>query len=376
MGSRFFIDRMTKLQDEQGMVFVSTLIISAILFSLGTAYMHMTRSETRTISNEVQKMQAFHYAEAGIEHAIGEINYGMDVTGGGEVGGISSWDMDSDGDSDYNVSYNSTTGLMLSTGTEGGISKTIEAKINTNGFPAAIIAGNGMYVTSTGTVNGNIWAGDINEFSIQNLNVIGSATNSGMNVALEIPIPNFTTYFSQADHFSSGYNAEYTTNCFNGTDTWTIDDGNCALPAPISNGIYYYNSHVEIKGFDVTINGTLVAMGNIKIMLDANASLTVNPFLPGYPAIIAGNNLDSFAPNSTVTLNGLVYADKWVYLNDFYSLTINGALVLRSTNDSGLEVQVPVLNVTYNPDMNNPYFALEGPGTPPPVVVSWKGHGS
>lgn len=353
-----------KITNTRGVVFIAALAVTAILFGLGTVYMQMTRSETGVVARERYSMQALYFAEAGIEYAMSELKANVDIDGDGTIGSIQPMDLDMNGTADVNVAYNLTTGSMQSTGTKGFTTQTVEADIDTSGFPAAVLAGNLIYfANTTGSINGDVVGGNITSGSFPNVNVVGTVTNRATNISSEIPRPLFPTYYSVADYIYA------TDKTYNDTDN--------VPPPPINNGIHYISGNLTITGSNVVIDGTLVVFGTLTIAMNANGNLTINPFLPGYPAVIVGNDLQSTSSNATLILNGLVYVDRWMYIGSLATMVVNGALVLRSSTGSGMEVGTMGagnLTVNYDPDMQGQHFYLQGGGAPPPVMVSWKGH--
>ena len=117
------------------------------------------------------------------------------------------------------------------------------------------------------------------------------------------------------------------------------------------NGIWYVDGKATI-GDNVTINGTIIATGNIVVTNTDN--LTVTP-TSNYPALVSDAKITG-GKLKTSTINGLIYAATSIDLNLGLNNTINGSIIspgnIDLKNGSGW-------SLTYDADLalnSSPYF--------------------
>ena len=167
------------IENEQGMVLLTSLMLMVILFILGTTAYLISSNDLKIGGNYKTSKQAFYVAEAGIEHAIGVLKKKKDYTpildgtdtatsGPGILTKIGSgpksfadgtyevlvFDND-DGDSDLTVDADQKV-YITSTGTKDGATATIQVLFMANYLPISVdgalsVFGEGPGVTVGGS---------------------------------------------------------------------------------------------------------------------------------------------------------------------------------------------------------------------------------
>jgi len=146
----------------------------------------------------------------------------------------------------------------------------------------------------------------------------------------------------------------------------------------VLNGVVYVKGNVRIKKRQsLTVNGTLVADGNIYVGLlqpfpaDGNAYLTINKLDDNSPSgLISKGKILIGVHASNTNLNGLVYALDEIYLHDFASvITINGGLIAREVNIFNLWQPI---NITYDSNRIDKTIHQEVTYSPTVEVEYWE----
>jgi len=249
---------------ERGFILLMTFIVMSVLTAVAISYLHMTVVRTRALSSEPATDKAFWLAEAGMQQYAyllkTDEEYRNDYpTFTGTLGGGT-----------YTVQLLSidtgpeTTYYLESTGTIGGISKSITQSVaviaGSDAFEYAVHAGDGFSTWwSDVDVNGNY---DSNE--------------------TDLPVVDLSYYEGIADH---------------------VLTGNQNVSAGTYSGIYYVKGDVTFND-NVTVNGSVIVEGSVDANWERN--ITINATSP-YPAIIANGNI-SFWRTEDITINGLIYA--------------------------------------------------------------------
>lgn len=121
---------------------------------------------------------------------------------------------------------------------------------------------------------------------------------------------------------------------------------------------------------DVVFNGTLVINGG-HLELDDNGSRTITA-VPGFPAIVCSGDIQPLSNDLTITINGSVICGGAVDGNsqERFTMTINGALILRSTFRRTKANHV----ITLNWDRSRATFwdFDNAPDPKPFTVLNWK----
>ncbi len=127
-------------RQEKGSGLIWVYLATAVLGVSSAGLSSLGLWQSKLISVEVVREQAFYYAEAGIDQKLREIRIG-------NAGNIPSTAI---GAGTFSVTYDSTAKLITSTGVSGGVSRTITAKVNKTPPSGlrGVITGNGNMTTS------------------------------------------------------------------------------------------------------------------------------------------------------------------------------------------------------------------------------------
>jgi len=329
------------INTKQGITLVTALAMMVLLFTAGIAYMIFIRTETRITINQFESLKSLAYADGGIEYAIGEITNGTSFV---------DWYIDYNIDSSDDVYVTSDSlNKTINSVTNVNPIRNISINYNDSGFTSALKSGqqfNDNSSTLIGWIKGNLDAGYLN--GMDQLDVVGTVSDHQQDISGYIPIPDFNAYETNA------------TTVY-GPSPYTIY-------TDLGPGIHYINGSFIIDGSNITIDGSLVATGDITILTSAD-SLTINPS-GNNPAIVAGGDIIIGSTVTFYTLNfkGLVYGTN-INISYCNGMTVEGAIVAQQNLDF-TEVQGFIVN--YDPNIDPPYFSGGDKGNI--VVVSWKGH--
>jgi len=124
---------------EKGMVLLFTLIVMIVLTSVSGAYLGFVQSSTKSTGAQITDAQAFYVAEAGLQKAVWNILTPVPQGGWGKFGaGQSRSEEASFGAGTYSVTAIRTgnTYTINSTGTVGGLSRSLHQQFSTGGGPS------------------------------------------------------------------------------------------------------------------------------------------------------------------------------------------------------------------------------------------------
>ena len=330
--------------NNQGIIFVSSLAVMLILFGLGMTHMALLRSENQVADNEWYATRGLYYAEAGAEHAL------ADVLNGGTGMGLSG-DLDGDAATDYTADFDSGDNKITAQSYYASSSRYVEYELESTGFSNAIQVGNNISATiaNSGTFNGDLAA--VGTISL-NPGITVNGTQTPGDTGLTIPTPVWADYANPANFPS--YNHYTYANC-------------SSLGSTPPDGIYYITGSCTISGMgDFHLNGSLIVAGVMTVSSISN-SFTIIPF-ENHPAVVVGSNL-TITSTWRPTFDGLVYAGGNV---NFWSIQILGDVdgAVAAQNDFDMQ-WTNNLTINYDPSINPPYFSGGGG---PPTVTAWKGH--
>jgi hypothetical protein len=367
------------IRDQGGMVYLTALAIMAILMSFGLAFLYAAQTEMKISSNEMQGLRCFYLAEGGVEHAMGKLLYGgVHYTGPGTFFVVDYTDMSP---STTYIAFMPDAKTIVGRGqTAGSFAKEIKVKINESGFSSAMmLAGNSFTFISTpspqGVINGNVEAATASgtiESRLAGVSVVGRAKYG----TVSIPAVSFlaTNPYKTAAIAAGTY--------YNPSQQWSASTNTGTDPA----AIHYIDGSLYLIGpGPITITGTVVVNGDLVIGQRkppptiyapiTNSTITFNP-APGKPAVVVNGIISntSFLTNTDLTFNGMVYANKYVNIQHFNKLTINGALVALGTPIGNAIQYGSLIYINYDPsfDPGTGYFTGGKVGIP--AIVSWEGH--
>ncbi|MDD5449296.1 MAG: pilus assembly PilX N-terminal domain-containing protein [Candidatus Omnitrophica bacterium] len=359
-----------KRKNNSAVAFITALILMFVLFSLGTGYVIISRSQTEITSNQRDALKAFYIAEAGLNETIDKIfndaAFSQDTAptafGGGE----------------YNVTLSGGKGQLVevtSQGQCGQASRTMRTELillSPASFSgqlgiSGLGSGDGNFTGSSGNLTGLlILEGN---FYKGNMNMADARSISEFEGLPEISV-DFNAYKQIADYDlkKGGSKGKKDGGGQGGAFTYTFEPGTYT-------GIYYVRGDAVIKS-DVKLNGTLVAEGTVTMDNASNVTISAeggNP-VEGYPAVIAAEGI-SMTGMSNSTINGLVFSQGGaINLDGVNKVTVNGSLIVGKNLSvlNGTD-----LNVYYDLKLQPPDFTYnvnDGKDSCTVRVVSWKGY--
>lgn len=397
---------------QRGFVLATSLFIMLLLLSLGLYVASFTLTELRISQSQASSVQTYYLAEAGIAEAIWKIKNDNTWKDGFE--GSESWSVDytrnsalyPNGSYRIQISNNAvakgdivvTAYLNLSSG--GTAQRVVKTSIY-KALGISAIGQNGEYadgnIDMSGTVlnvyNGgffsnnniiaNYWSvisatgdvGAVGNIVLHNSSHIVASSTQAQNYPPApgpIPMPSVSfdntgdpqSYKALADNI-------YTENQFEDL-LWDNRGGTLTL-----DGITYVTGDVEIKGsIDLTINGTLVADGNITLgesthfccwgISCGRSDITINRVGTTTPSgLLSKGNVNFELCLDDFDGDGLVYAnDKINILSLPLRIDVTGGLVARKLTLTSLWQGV---NITYDNSIVN--YTLGDPEFSPIVTV-------
>lgn len=117
-----------KAEERKGIALIWTYMVSAFLLTTLAGFYEVTRVDTRLAAIDSQSLQAFYLAESGIDKIIHDIKSEGYMSANPRlitVGNVGS----------FLASYDAANHIITSTGTSGGVSKTVTVKFTITGTP-------------------------------------------------------------------------------------------------------------------------------------------------------------------------------------------------------------------------------------------------
>lgn len=275
-----------QLNEDRGIILPLVLVFTLILMITGLVFVSLGVQENLLVQREIEKRQAFYLAEAGVEIAIWQLNYGdqpwlpswpapwTEDGDGNPTRTETLYDPQSSSVGDYEVTVfdkDESPAVIESHGyvpnkeAEGRIEKTVRVILQKGHDPMfdyAIASAAGIIIENPGTeITGSCYA--VGDIDIKEATVNGNteATESVINTgtvtgtitegADELPFPKF----------DSDYYQYYTANEIINDDL----EIKGRVPYPV-NGILYVTGNVEISDSELVGPGSIVAEGKIKVM--------------------------------------------------------------------------------------------------------------
>lgn len=355
---------------KRGAAFITALVLMFVLFSLGTGYVIIARSQAEIAGNQRDALKAFYIAEAGLHEAIDEIfadstfSAGIPETsfGGGK----------------YSVGLTGGKGQLVevtSLGTCGQASRTMRAElllmspasfsgqlgISGMGAGDADFTGSSGAITGILLLEGKFYKGDMNMAEARPISEFSGLPEVSVD---------FNAYKNIADYdLKKGSEAGSKKESASETYTYTFETGKTYA------GIYYVRGDAVIES-GATINGTIVTEGSVKMDGAANVNIAAeggNP-VEGYPAIIAAEGI-SMTDMSNSSISGLVFSQTGgINMDGVSNVSVSGSLIVGSNLSvlNGTD-----LNVYYSLELQPPDFTYSVNDTKNSCVVtviSWKGY--
>ncbi len=304
--------------DKKGVAFLITIILLGITVTASSALSLMLLKDAFTVKRLKASTEAYYLAEAGAEEAIQELwDNRFDISGFPKTRSL--------GAGIVTIAYPNTSkwasdGMLLitSTGTVRGISRTTKIAVKANippSFNYTALCNGIIFVAQGSTVNcgasrgvhsnstamaavdvAGMVAGDASAVGRIREEHHGHITGHKTNNAPSVSLPAFNAAFF--DYYINKASAS--------GDVYTPSGGTQHFTASLSpaNGVVYVNGNVSLEG-NLTINGCIIAAGNIDINLITNGTVIQNQF-GNFPALMSrGGTIKIW---DSTTLNGLVYA--------------------------------------------------------------------
>lgn len=309
------------MQNKSGGFALMTAVILLVLFTtLGLSGVSLFSTDTHIAWDTLSSAQALFLAEAGMQYALENLSHDSDWSDNTDVS-------KSMAGGTFNIHYISKTPDTASvsfTGTRGNVSR----KFTVNLVKQLLSLDYAAYVS-----------GDMHTQGATNLTITGKVQTEAAN----LPTVNLAYYEGIADH------KIYTNQTFN---------------AGTYSGIWYVAGSVTIDS-NVTINGTVIATGNLS--MKGSSNITITPSLP-YPALIANGNFQ-FQNSNNITINGLIYVGADMngnfLLQSAQNFTVIGTVIVAG--NFNLQ-QSDSVTITYRSQGALPGFS--GPGVP--VYNTWQ----
>lgn len=377
----------------RGVALVLVCAAIALAAMMGYAMLANSSTQMQISANANGIAQADALAESGVNYAMYNLQYAMpaftnntwtasNISLGVATAGTFSIVINSLGGNNYQIvsTGNVTAGDAIA------MTKQITVVVQATTFsvpttPAAF-TGNVTLPTNT-TVNGNLYVPGALTIN-SNLNLNGkiyaqSLTNPlGQLLALigrVLTMPNVASVAPPVPVQPADY-TQYT--LANGI-TYQAQSLPTVLPAgttlgPTANnpaGVYYaQNRTVTLNG--ITLNGTLIVSagklpGNLSIT--GSQPTTITP-MPGFPALVVGNQINMVGTNSNLTANGLTWVGQQI--TGMGNLLINGALFIPNAYTPISTGYRGSLTLNYNAATANvPTFSGQGQNPMSLKVLTW-----
>ena len=355
----------SKGQERRGVALILVLVAVATGIAIGVAFLDLASVRMLSSYNLVHSAKAEYLAESGLAEAAYFFSYPhvVDPQQPEAVwAGVAGRQLDASLDYyDVSVAPDPAEPLffsVLSTShifgqSEEILSRSAQASFLINrGFSFALMADHELNIPADISVNGSVYASGniINYTTISgDVKATGTITNNG-TISGEITpdflslqmascsLSNPLTYTYQGTQYQAGViNAAKLVN-----RNWTVP------PADNPMGVYIRYGDLNFsKGNDIV--GTLIVIGILTIDIKNNQStITANP---GFPALIAQDNVILQLDGGTMTVNGAFIARKVVQTSTAQNSTMvtNGPVVFLDSG-SGFAPSLPGVSFIINHD--------------------------
>ena len=340
-----------KKRQEQGFVLVLSLLFIALMVLSTVSLSTMIQQNVRLIEKIKEKEQARFMAEAGINHALGEIK----DSGYASFSGVSD-SMDTGG---YVVTESTVSGrnVIQSVGTVNGISQTVSIEVKDN-FPTAINyfsgAGNDIKINSlvaNSSIEGDIHANNNvylkSGFIFSWLTIAGDVSATGIvkegtrydqgswdwwdnHVVINGASDDTAVVYEGADRitFPSFDYSKYKEEAIASGDYYSSDQTFSSVTLSPGNGIVYVEGDATFNGTSV-LNGGIIA-DNITIRRSGGSSAIFTQYKSGDRNIIVAKNGDIEIRGRFAVEEALVYAAQDIATLQVLSFVdVNGLMLAR-----------------------------------------------
>jgi len=372
------------IKGTKGTMFIMVMVISMLMIFVAVAAANMLMQDAHLVRHIEYSTQALYLAEAGISDALAILraNFGAKNLSGNFP---SKWVDNPYGKFDVDITESDGRVLLSSTGTAGGVSRTVKLEVRNN-VPSALYfmlsSGNNLNLKAhthmAAVINGNLHAngimqlyakndgsittggcgsaccdGSISHSNSQDIVIItqgsGIVTLGGTNTKDALPVT-----FPQFDY-------AYYESVTDDDDLYSGDTEFTGAELTPANGIVYVKGTAEFYG-TCTLDGGIVADSII-----VHGSLTQSK--SGTRNVIISKTGDIWVKGSLQTGEALVYAQ-----NDFWVREDGGTVNISGTLIAGrnMELWDKKTAITYNHKLVLPDgLLLGGPDDEVLEIVSW-----
>lgn len=328
---------------ERGLAILTAIFMMVVFAFLGIATVAIITGSSQTSTDEYFSQQALFAADAGVAYTaktLSTISDWSNETGFTKNFGAGSFTI-------AYVSKTATTATIRSSGTVGGITRTIEQQFEKGGGLSTAFE-NALYTS------GNIVAEGSSEGDVSGPVSTGGSITGGGDLEFDsdpsqndpnvsIPQPDWPYWQSQAEN---------------------VVNGNHTFASGTYNGDYFVDGNVEF-GANVTLNGFIAALGTVNFT--GNSNININAVQPN-PAIIAEGSV-SFSGTSDVAITGFIFTLASLTMTGNSGIDVSGGMIAGgditfSGNTEAEVVYAPVSGVV-------PGFS-GGEGTEPIIFLQWQ----
>ncbi len=347
----------------KGSVLLFTLMVMIVLTSIVGAYLGFVQASTKSTGAQISDSQAIYLADAGLDMAIWYLrNTAPDSSTdcswrtiaypASPGAGVTDPQQKSLGQGTFIIWVQDSGSdiQVYARGTVDGLSRTITQTLAlTSSALERGIHADGAHLklaNSSGTIAGNVscFVSVLPDPLPVGLTITGTITDQDDGQVKVNPAITFSTYYDLADALGQASTSNLT---FSSGNTYT--------------GIWYTTKKVTIKS-NVTINGSVVAEGNIELEDSGNRNaenVIINPkaYAPSqnYPALVSGGNITGTVKSSVglkdSTVSGLISADNNITFDSLSGTTFTGTIL--AGNNISIE-NASSFTVTYSADIFSP----------------------
>ena len=355
--------KLTIDRGRKGAVLLFTLMVMITLILVVGAYLGFVQYSTISTGAQISDSQAIYLADAGLDMAIwylrntapdGSTDCSWRTTAYPAAPGSDPNDpqQKSLGNGTFTIWVQDSGSdiQVYARGTVGESSRVItQTLVLTSSALERAIHADGAHLklaNSSGTIAGNVscFVSVLPDPLPASLTITGTITDQDDGQVKVNPAIIFSTYYDLADALGQASTSNLT---FSSGNTYT--------------GIWYTTKKVTIES-NVTINGSVVAEGNIELEDSGNRNaenVIINPkaYAPiqNYPALVSGGNITGTVKSGVglkdSTISGLILADNNITFDSLSGTTFNGTIL--AGNNISME-NASSFTINYDADMFSP----------------------
>ncbi len=399
---------MDKINNQKGVVLISVMLTLVLIGALAAFFIGIMISEFRISTSNRSGIVSFYVAESGIQEAIfrvkndpiireyfdnGTIDYTFSrspfilantsytvtilavVPGEAEIIATGKY-QSGFFNSQRIVKIRIVTGIAQPPDWQNALygARNVDISGSRIRVDGDIYAARGVNIWSRSQVNilGDVYAmSDIRVWGSSSLNVSGEKRANNFPpppaITIEMPMIDFdsTDQSSLYNQATQIYTQQQFSNLLSSRPNLTL------------NGIIYVTGNIDIKETRVTVNGALIADGNVKIGMvspkrgEPNPSLTViSPGEGQISGLLAKSKIEIGVHAKSIYIDGLVYSlAETKFFNFSDTAIINGGIIggeIAITNCAGAN-----LKINYNPDYIRSLIEINQ-ASPPVEIEHWE----